>query len=564
MSQSLLGMYSAAMGAAGLPAPALNTSHAYVSSCDIDCGGGTAAIQPALVSQQDMLAGLPSHCPCAQCAFASAADAGRASRKICCITQDLLFMTANASLVPLQSYVPSVFVSAESGATLAASSVAAANMTTSTAAPAVQLSSRYSPIMDPMAYALWLVAVLVLGVATCFAARHERASSRNAQPAACPTRPALPPQDRDRADEGHAFSLVSILVALALASLVLGGLFLLLRAGVPIVYIIMPIYALVAVTALASLVVQPVVRRCLPGSAQCAVRLPCQAQPAPCLPFVAHFVATLPVLAWFLSRHTPAVYFFQNVLGALIVAKMLDKVKLTSGRLLAGLLGVFFVYDIFMVFLTPLLTGGTSVMVAVATAGTPEPPANAACHCRQHPADPACGPGERMPILLALPRSAFPWGDALLGLGDLAIPGLALVAALRHDYARWGGPGKGLYWALGMAAYASALGTAFAAVALTGQGQPALLYLVPALLVTLGGRALCLREGAAVWTGPVGAGATQAAAAPDTADLALNPIRSGPAHAGTGLRHSQPPSPSEEEGAALLEGRRPPPSQTWR
>lgn len=49
-----------------------------------------------------------------------------------------------------------------------------------------------------------------------------------------------------------------------------------------------------------------------------------------------------------------------------------------------GLLVLFFVYDIFMVFITPYIFK-TSVMVEVATAGLPAQFANRDCYCRLNP-----------------------------------------------------------------------------------------------------------------------------------------------------------------------------------
>ncbi len=68
------------------------------------------------------------------------------------------------------------------------------------------------------------------------------------------------------------------------------------------------------------------------------------------------------------------------------------------------LLSLFFFYDIFMVFISPVLFK-SSVMLDVATAGQTKPVSDQACYCRLHPHDTVyCGPGELMPILFVIPR----------------------------------------------------------------------------------------------------------------------------------------------------------------
>ena len=55
-----------------------------------------------------------------------------------------------------------------------------------------------------------------------------------------------------------------------------------------------------------------------------------------------------------------------------------------SFQVATGLLVLFFLYDIFMVFITPLIFK-SSVMIEVATAGLPTDFANRECYCRLHP-----------------------------------------------------------------------------------------------------------------------------------------------------------------------------------
>ena len=126
------------------------------------------------------------------------------------------------------------------------------------------------------------------------------------------------------------------------------------------------------------------------------------------------------------------------------------------------------VYDVWWVFIQPAVFGGESVMVAVAT---------------------GAGAGAALPMLLAFPRASLGTnpGYSILGLGDVVLPGLLAAFAARWDAAR------GVGWAQGYAvpccaAYAAGLVATWAALAASlfgGEGQPALLYLVPATLGTV-------------------------------------------------------------------------------
>ena len=75
----------------------------------------------------------------------------------------------------------------------------------------------------------------------------------------------------------------------------------------------------------------------------------------------------------FTQRHPDAITFFwvtQDIFGAAMCVVFLSTMKLNSIRVASVLLSAAFFYDIFFVFVTPLLTkGGKSIMVDVATSG---------------------------------------------------------------------------------------------------------------------------------------------------------------------------------------------------
>jgi len=239
----------------------------------------------------------------------------------------------------------------------------------------------------------------------------------------------------------------------------------------------------------------------------------------------------------------------QDAFSMAICALFVRTLRLPSLRLAALFLGLMFLYDIFMVFVSPLLFH-QSVMMTVATAG--EPTVNVAHDTGK------CvrTEGETMPMLMLVPRlaplvgtldrvfspppppppppppgipdphsfwyrlSGAPGAFAMIGLGDIVLPALAIAYGRRVDlcqlintparrhgtrgcaaFGRWGG-----YYAWGVGGYGLGLAVTLAANAygwtFNGvQGQPALLYLVPGVLGAMWLRALLRRDAPSLWTG---------------------------------------------------------------
>lgn len=213
------------------------------------------------------------------------------------------------------------------------------------------------------------------------------------------------------------------------------------------------------------------------------------------------------LVAWYyLCRHARYAWALQDTMALAMCAMFLRTVRLPNVRVASVLLSAFFAYDIFMVFLSPLLFN-KSVMVEVATAG-------AAGEARHELSGDGrtCAhiQGERMPVLFMVPRLDYGGGYAMLGLGDVVMPGLLVCFALRYDCERRaaaggarapGGRAGPSYFALLVVGYAVGLLLALLAnvfgLTFNGvRGQPALLYLVPC---TLGPLAL-----AAAWRGELG------------------------------------------------------------
>mmetsp|Transcript_34482 Transcript_34482/g.101334 ORF Transcript_34482/g.101334 Transcript_34482/m.101334 type:complete len:967 (+) Transcript_34482:220-3120(+) len=239
-------------------------------------------------------------------------------------------------------------------------------------------------------------------------------------------------------------------------------------------------------------------------------------------------------LAWLITAfyfvHPEEKAFFwivQDIMGSCMCILFLSIIKLNSIRVAAILLIIAFFYDIFFVFVTPLLTkGGKSIMITVATSGGP--PKADPSWCEKYPRDNDCKGGDPLPMLLTVPRLFdYQGGSSLLGLGDIVLPGLLLSFAARFDEAKklvgliqTGNTAEiyprsyncltvccrslcsGGYLLPVTVAYAVGLCMANVAVYMMQMGQPALLYLVPCCLGTmtfLGWKKGELKE---LWDGP--------------------------------------------------------------
>ncbi len=238
----------------------------------------------------------------------------------------------------------------------------------------------------------------------------------------------------------------------------------------------------------------------------------------------------------FTIPHPDTVAFYwivQNIFGTCMCMLFLETIKLNAIKVGAVLLIVAFFYDIFFVFITPLLTKhGESIMVNVATSGGP--PKADPSWCEKYPFSEDCKGGDPLPMLFAIPRIGdYQGGCSMLGLGDIVLPGLLLSFASRYDESKRlmglisGGSGRGRnnacvdatsppnksfflcccccrngYFGPVIVAYAIGLLMANTAVYIMEMGQPALLYLVPCCLGTMvymGHKAGELKD---MWDGP--------------------------------------------------------------
>lgn len=189
-------------------------------------------------------------------------------------------------------------------------------------------------------------------------------------------------------------------------------------------------------------------------------------------------------IAWFVLRKESYAWIMQDVLGIAFTVNMLNVIRLPSFKICTFLLVLLFFYDIFFVFITPLITkSGESIMVEVATGGSSQ---------------------EQMPMVLKVPLLSldplsfcFPQ-YSLLGFGDILIPGLLVSYCYSFDI---GIGAHKIYFISIVIAYGSGLILTFVGLYLMSQAQPALLYLVPSMLIPATIISLCRKEFKYFWSG---------------------------------------------------------------
>jgi signal peptide peptidase-like protein 2B len=187
------------------------------------------------------------------------------------------------------------------------------------------------------------------------------------------------------------------------------------------------------------------------------------------------------VTAWVVLRNTQYGWPFQDFIGALFLCSIQRSLRLPDMKIATLLLCLMFFFDIFWVFISPLIFR-SSVMVTVATGG---------------------GTGESVPMLLRVPAFNDPFGNyRLLGFGDIALPGLLVSFLRRYDMASKKSWFKG-YFLPALFGYFCGLCCTIAALVLMKMGQPALLYLVPGTLGTTLLLAACRGELGYLWRGVV-------------------------------------------------------------
>lgn len=383
------------------------------------------------------------------------------------------------------------------------------------------------PLLDVASMLLWALGVSTAIGAAYYSAAHQRHAWRRRR------RQLEGDHDGELGDEGHkhldlrhphdaprrrrsssgpeaADEIWELDTRHAVGFIVFAALFLtvLFYVKVGITVLVPVLFTVAGTTALAQVAAAPALRAFVPAVASRQLHLPFPLsflidEPVPLADFMGLFPSAALAIGWYVHRRTwwPV----QDAMGVALCFVFLRSVQLPNLKVATVLLSLAFCYDIFFVFLSPLVFG-RSVMEDVATGG---PAAYTRKdypgidYCERYPKEiAACIEPEPMPMLLVLPR-VLTWlkGESMLGLGDIILPGMVLSLALRFDYAPKTVGGAN-YFKKAAVGYAVGLAMANTAVALMDMGQPALMYLVP---TTLGTLIVSLRKNGsdfrAMWTG---------------------------------------------------------------
>ncbi|GMF48630.1 unnamed protein product [Phytophthora fragariaefolia] len=319
----------------------------------------------------------------------------------------------------------------------------------------ISVYERDPPVMDPAQVILWLVACATVLVGSYKGAIYERtkaqlkaalvAADATSSDAIAQAQVAYEEHD-EQAPNQEQLDLNSWH---ALAFLVLGSGFLVLLFFVDVVIVVVVLFGIGSVSATFQVIWEPLLRH-LP--VKFLHKLPWRdvlwqwediVIPAVWSvgDVVALFLSFGIALFWFFSRFQSYSWVFQDIFGVCFCLVFLRTARLPNLKVATVLLVLVFMYDIFMVFISPYIFK-ESVMIKVATGGAQSSATGGVSsgYCLRYPTDTkhSCR-SESMPILLRVPKM-LDWraGTSLLGLGDIVLPGLLLVFCARYDYATRG------------------------------------------------------------------------------------------------------------------------------
>ncbi|CAK8540517.1 unnamed protein product [Lathyrus sativus] len=165
---------------------------------------------------------------------------------------------------------------------------------------------------------------------------------------------------------------------------------------------------------------------------------------------------------WAAIRRESYSWIGQDILGICLMITVLQLAQLPNIKVATVLLSSAFAYDIFWVFISPLIFN-ESVMIAVARGDK--------------------AGGESIPMLLKFPRLFDAWGGYdMIGFGDIIFPGLLVSFAHRFDKDNKKGALNGYFLWMVIGYGIGLIFTYLGLYLMDGNGQPALLYLVPCTL----------------------------------------------------------------------------------
>ncbi|XP_065865703.1 signal peptide peptidase-like 2 [Euphorbia lathyris] len=314
------------------------------------------------------------------------------------------------------------------------------------------------PIVDYSVAFLWMMAVGTVFCATLWSEftaseetvdRYDELSPKDSSKSAAKD---------DSEQEIIDINVMSAIVFVLTASAFLVLLFFFMSSW--FIWVLIVLFCIGGIEGMHNVVVSLISRNCK-SCAEKKVNVPLLGE-APILSLVVVCFCVAFAVIWIVLRRSAFSWIGQDILGICMMISVLQVARLPNIKVAAVLLCCAFVYDIFWVFLSPLIFH-QSVMIVVARGDK--------------------GGGEAIPMLLRVPRFFDPWGGYdMIGFGDILFPGLLVSFSRRFDRANKKGTSKGYFLPLmigyGFGLFLTYLGLYF----MDGHGQPALLYLVPCTL----------------------------------------------------------------------------------
>ena len=323
---------------------------------------------------------------------------------------------------------------------------------THSSGPAAQTADEAHSRWDGSAIFIWLLATSAAALAAHRAATIHHTADTHMQHGGRP---------QDAAEESQTLDAATAVGFLVMASTFLLLLYFLIRAGFNIVLLLLNVvFVFASAAANAQIAIGPLLSSLAPPAfSSYTFDVPCLASIDDITaPGTLHLASVLGAvtsfsvsLFWFTHRHAPWMWLLQDCLSVAICLLFVRTLRLPSLRLATLFLGLMFAYDVFMVFLSPLIFH-TSIMMTVATAGEPTASVSTSGKCERTD-------GETMPMLMLIPRlnpeasllehiyppppehhHGWAWrlsgaagSFAMIGLGDIVLPALAIAYGRRID-----------------------------------------------------------------------------------------------------------------------------------
>ncbi|CAF1229027.1 unnamed protein product [Adineta steineri] len=264
----------------------------------------------------------------------------------------------------------------------------------------------------------------------------------------------------------------------------------------------------------------PILRRYRTPSHTCHKPCTCQLGPFNVFTICAMIISLTMIIIWYIYRQAEWAWVLQDLLGAAICITVTSVYRLGNMRVITLILLGFFLYDIFFVFITPYIPffqpsspKNTSTITTTTTTTTMSPytvsNVQTIVGYRKVARNPSVMEqvalgigtnGEVVPLLFALPMfipeseidPCMTIRKSMLGFGDVILPGILLTFCKIFDIAsenRWP-----IYYVQSLVSYFIGLSLTHVALYVMNTAQPALLYLVPCILLSTIITGLCRGE----------------------------------------------------------------------